>query len=404
MALGSWSRREFLWMSGGATVAAGTLVSGAKETPSPVTHQRASLFLCGDVMTGRGIDQILPHPSKREIYESYMKSALRYVELAEQANGAIPRPVDYSHIWGDVLGELAERSPDRRIVNLETSVTTSDAPAHKGINYRMHPKNVPCLSAARIDCCVLSNNHVLDWGVAGLLETLSTLRDARISTAGAGATDREAARPAVLELAGNRRILVFGFGAPSSGIPESWAAAGSRPGIRFLPDLSEKAAARVIEEIRAHRRAGDVVVASIHWGGNWGYEVPPRQREFARRLIDAGAVDVLHGHSSHHPKGVEVYHGRLILYGCGDFINDYEGISGYEKFRSDLVVAYFVALDATSGELVGLAMVPFRMARFRLQRANREEMTWLRDTLDRESRPFAARVVLTAKGSLALRW
>src|SRR5574340_1657497 len=74
------------------------------------------LFLCGDVMTGRGIDQILPHPGNPALYEGYMKSAAGYVELAEDANGPIPKPVDYPYVWGDALAELELQKPDLRII------------------------------------------------------------------------------------------------------------------------------------------------------------------------------------------------------------------------------------------------------------------------------------------------
>jgi poly-gamma-glutamate synthesis protein (capsule biosynthesis protein) len=171
-----WKRREFL-MAGGAALG----VRGAE----PAGESRLTLFLAGDVMTGRGIDQALPHPSQPRIHEGFMTSALGYLELAERASGRIPRPVGFSYVWGDALDELARRSPDLRIVNLETSITTSDEPWPKGINYRMHPSNAPCLRAAGLDLCVLANNHVLDWGVAGLLETLETLKGAGIACAGA---------------------------------------------------------------------------------------------------------------------------------------------------------------------------------------------------------------------------
>jgi poly-gamma-glutamate synthesis protein (capsule biosynthesis protein) len=133
------------------------------------------LLLCGDVMTGRGIDQVMPHPSPPGLAEPYVTSALDYVLLAERTNGAIPRPVEFAHPWGDALAELRHRRPDVRIINLETSITTSEDLAPKGINYRMNPANIPCLTAAGVDCCVLANNHVLDWGPRGLLETLETL-------------------------------------------------------------------------------------------------------------------------------------------------------------------------------------------------------------------------------------
>src|SRR5574342_207654 len=98
------------------------------------------MFLCGDVMTGRGVDQILRHPSKPRLFEPYVKDAREYVCLAEALNGPISKPVPGSYIWGDALAELERAGVDVRIVNLETSVTASDAYwKGKGINYRMHP-------------------------------------------------------------------------------------------------------------------------------------------------------------------------------------------------------------------------------------------------------------------------
>ena len=129
------------------------------------------IFLCGDVMTGRGIDQVLPHPCDPRLHERNMESATGYVRLAEQANGPIPTPVDFPYIWGAALDEFRCARPDARIINLETSITHSDSYIPKGINYRMSPENAGCLAAAGVDCCVLGNNHVLDWGHAGLLDT-----------------------------------------------------------------------------------------------------------------------------------------------------------------------------------------------------------------------------------------
>lgn len=361
----------------------------------------STIFLCGDVMTARGIDQILPHPGDPELHEVYAHSALDYVELAERRNGRIPSDVGYDYIWGDVLAELDRVDPDARIVNLETSVTTSRAWQPKGINYRMHPLNVPCLTAAEIDCCVLANNHVLDWGVGGLEETLDTLHAVDIATAGAGRGRDEATRPGVVQVA-QRRVLVFGLSGPDCGVPPSWAARDGELGVAFVPSYSDATAEEVEMQIRRHRRDGDLVVVSIHWGGNWGYEVPDAHRRFAHRLVDSGAVDVIHGHSSHHPRGLEVHHGRPILYGCGDFVNDYEGISGYEEFRGDLTVMYFLTLG--SAGLVRLWMVPMRMVRFRLRRASAGEASWLQETMDRASAPFDTRVDLADDTRLEASW
>ena len=392
-----------------AAVPGQAAVSGRAETMTRATEKPAAgamtLFLCGDVMTGRGIDQILPHPGNPVLYEGYATSALDYVALAERANGPIPRPADFAYVWGDALAEWARIAPDLRIVNLETAVTTRDDwQRGKGIHYRMHPANAPCLTAAGIDCCVLANNHVLDWGYAGLAETLETLRRARLHTAGTGRDRAEAAAPAVLSVAGKGRVLVFAYGAQSSGIPPDWAAAAGLPGVNLLPDLSPATLQQIAAQVEAVKRPADVAVVSLHWGGNWGYAVPTDHQRFAHGLIDRCGVDVVHGHSSHHPMGIEVYRGRPILYGCGDFLNDYEGIAGYEAYRGDLGLMYFLDVDPASGALLRLRMVPMQTRRFRLNRASEKDARWLRMRLDRESRHLGSQVEARADGSLELRW
>ncbi|HEX2418758.1 MAG TPA: CapA family protein, partial [Micromonosporaceae bacterium] len=286
------------------------------------------------------------------------------------------------------------RRSDLRLVNLETSVTTGDdfVPG-KPVHYRMHPANVVCLSAIR-PVCSLANNHVLDFGPSGLLETYDTLGAAGIAIAGSGPDVARAVRPAVADFADRGRVLVFSVGSGSSGIPPDWAAGVARPGVALLDDLSETTAEQLAGRIRQLRRPGDVVVVSVHWGSNWGYEVPGGQVRFARRLVDAG-VDLVHGHSSHHPRPLEVYRGRLILYGCGDLMDDYEGITGHERFRGELRLGYLASLRAGSGELLGLRMWPVRVRRMRLWRAASEEAAWLRETVDRICRPYGWTVVLS---------
>ena len=362
-------------------------------------RQSLRLFLCGDVMCGRGIDQMLAQPCSPEIYEDYMRSAEDYVWLAEQANGPIPRDGGSSYVWGAALEQLKRMQPDARIVNLETAVTRSNDHEHKGINYRISPENAACLTAAKLDCCTLANNHVLDWGRAGLKETLATLQKLNIKTAGAGRNNEEARAPAMLNLS-KARLLVFSFGSPSSGVPVDWAATDDAPGINLLADPSETSALRVAEQIMALRRPDDLVIVSVHWGSNWGYHVPNEHMIFARSLIDKAGVSIIHGHSSHHPRPIEIYRDRLILYGCGDFLNDYEGIRGYERYRDDLTLMYFADLDPTGGSLQALTLVPLRIKNFRLSTPSQRDIEWIQATLDRECRRFGTGVTLAPEGRL----
>jgi poly-gamma-glutamate synthesis protein (capsule biosynthesis protein) len=264
------------------------------------------------------------------------------------------------------------------MINLETSITKSDDYWRgKEIHYRMNPENISCLTSARIDYCSLANNHILDWGYSGLKETLETLKKVNIKTAGAGQDLKEAETPAIMEIKDKGRVIVFSLGSVTSGVPLEWAASEKRPGVNLLKNFSDQTIHQIREKVEKVKRPGDIVIASIHWGGNWGYEIPRDQAAFAHKLIDDAGIDLIHGHSSHHVKGIEVYKDRLILYGCGDFLNDYEGIEGYEYYRDDLTLMYFPGLHPSTGKLVALRMTPVQIKHFRLNRASAADALWL---------------------------
>lgn len=285
------------------------------------------LFLCGDVMTGRGVDQALPDPCDPEIHEPVVRDARDYL---------VPVPADF---WAAARPAWERFAPDVRIGNLETTITRRGEPwPGKSIHYRMSPENASRVLGV-FDLLALANNHMLDWGYDGLFDTLDFVGR---RGAGAGRTLDEAAAPA---RAGD--VLFFSCGWRTSGIHSDWAAAPGRPGVWRTEEFAE-----MRERIDAARRPGDIVVVSIHWGPNQVDAIPSSEIRFARRLVDEAGVDVVHGHSSHHPVPYEVHRGRLILYGCGDFVNDYRAIDG----RADPAMMYFA--DVEPGRLVSLEVVP----------------------------------------------
>ncbi len=363
-----------------------------------------TLFLGGDLMTGRGIDQILPHPSHPGLHEPAVKDAREYVELVERRSGPIPRPTTFDYVWGDALMQLDRLSPDLRIVNLETAVTTNPHPwKGKLVHYRMHPRNMPCLRAAKLHCCVLANNHAMDWGYAGLEETLRTLAESGIQTAVAGRDLAEAQRPATFNLPGGRRVLVFAAGSVSSGIPPAWAATEHRPGIHLFDESSPMSALQLKGVMSSFVRSRDLVILSLHWGPNWSYDIPAEQQDLARELIESGEVHIVHGHSSHHIKGLEIYKGIPILYGCGDFITDYEGIGGHERYRGDLGSMYFARFRTEDGRFQELEVQPIQMRRLQLRRASARDALWLREVPFGKIERFGARAQLTGDGSIRIR-
>jgi len=363
---------------------------------------RTKLLLAGDVMTGRGIDQVMPHPASPELYEPDIRDAREYVRLAERAHGPVPAAVDPSYIWGDALEDIDRFAPHARIINLETAVTTHGDPWRpKAVHYRMNPANLACLAAARIDVCTLANNHTLDWGEHGFSDTLSCLRHAGFATAGAGRNHIEAAAPAILRRPGGGRILVFAFAAYDCGVPPAWEA-NHEPGINMLPP-DDLHLTRTADRLLAARRPGDLVIASIHWGANRVDHIPARHRRVARYLVESGAADVIHGHSSHHPLAAEVHHGKLILYGCGDLINDYEGTTNGRSDRPDLVCLYLATLES-DGRLHGLDILPFQLHRFRLRPPGREDREWLRASINRLATPFRTTVIPAPHRHWHLSW
>ncbi|MFJ8076486.1 CapA family protein [Streptomyces sp. NPDC096176] len=362
-----------------------------------------TLFLSGDVMLGRGVDQILPHPGDPALSEPYVRDARAYVEMAEEVNGTIPRPVPFSWPWGEVLPVLDAAAPDVRLLNLETSVTRSDdAAAGKEVLYRMHPANLPCLAVARPDVCVLANNHVLDYGRRGLDETLAALAAAGLRTAGAGRDLDDARRCASVALPGGGRVHVVSLGMESSGVPPDWAAAPQRSGVHFAAEPSPAVAAQVTARLRETKRPGDVTVVSLHMGSNWGYGIPRDQVRFAHALVDGGA-DIVHGHSSHHPRPVEVYRGKLVLYGCGDLINDYEGIGGYQRYRDDLRLLHVVSVVAATGTLHEMRVTPLQARRMRLVGASRVDCRSVYEVLSRISHGLGVRMHAEQDGSVTVR-
>ena len=370
---------------------------------TPATNS-VTLFLCGDVMLGRGIDQILPHSVSPKLFESYVKDARDYVRLAEIKNGPIAKPVTFSYIWGDALKIWKNMAPDAKIINLETSITTHNKPwAGKGINYRMHPKNVEVLKTAGIDFCSLANNHTLDWERAGLTETINTLKKSGITFAGTGINDAEAAKPAILSL-NKGKIIVLAYGAKSSGIPKSWAAKENLSGINMLPENDEMAVGLIKNGVDKIKQKNDIVILSVHWGGNWGYDIPLKYQKLAHQLIDKAGIDLIHGHSSHHPMGIEVYHNKLIIYGAGDFINDYEGIGGQEQYKGELSLMYFPEINQENGELISLKIFPVETKNFRLHNATKSNALWLKAVLNREGKQFGTQFKWNEDRSMDLAW
>lgn len=342
------------------------------ESKSETGKVGESIKLCllGDVMLGRLVDQIFPtHVQDAEEFEHAMK----LIKYRDHSRLEETKRAGYKYPWGNMLPYILQA--DLRIINLETSVTThSEKWPNKAFNYRMHPDNLKILTEASIEYCSLANNHTLDYKEKGLMDTLSSLQLSGIRYAGAGINVKEASKPALL-LCKGKTIGVFSFADHYS----FWAATENKPGINFI-DVEHYTAEdinRIKNFIRGSKQSHniDIVVFSIHWGSNYCWIPPAKFQSFAHELIDCCEVDILHGHSAHHVQGIEIYREKPILYGCGDFIDDYAVDPTY---RNDLGFAYFITLDLASKSLQKIELVPSQIELFRSKKLEKNTSDYLR--------------------------
>jgi len=240
------------------------------------------------------------------------------VMLGRLVNEAL-KEMPPAYPWGDTLSLFHEAGA--RLCNLECALTDRGTPwsaTPKAFHFQSDAKNVETLTVAHIDAVSLANNHALDYGYEGVLQTIHTLKEAGIYYAGAGATFREASAPAIWSVKGTRMgLLAFTDNEPE------WEATGEQPGVWYVPiALQDKRARQLLEVVRRTKEAVDLLIVSAHWGPNWGYAPPKEHGPFAQALIDAG-TDVIFGHSGHIVRGIEVHKEKPILYCTGDFIDDY---------------------------------------------------------------------------------
>jgi len=335
------------------------------------------IFVAGDVMLGRLVDQIFPTHVTETLDGKHAKTLLRSYKMEEKV-----QELGHKYVWGDVLPFIM--NSDLKIINLETSVTTwNEKWPNKEFNYRMHPDNLQCLKEVGIDYCALANNHTLDFGVQGMIDTMKSLTASGIKWAGVGMNKKESMEPVTVETK-NLKLLCYSF----ADHPRAWAASETKPGINFLDveNCSDQELKMITSKLESDRReqSPSLVSVSIHWGSNYCWKPSRNFQNFARHLIDHG-VDMIHGHSSHHVQGIEIYKGKPILYGCGDFIDDY---AVDPDFRNDLGFAYFLNFEGSKFSSIELLPTRVKCFQTNILGAGTEDYEWLVDKMAELSADF----------------
>ncbi|SDN17280.1 poly-gamma-glutamate synthesis protein (capsule biosynthesis protein) [Paenibacillus sp. yr247] len=215
----------------------------------------------------------------------------------------------YDYPYTNVKDFLSK--PDYTIANLETPITTKGTVQNKDYVYRSSPLALPALKASGIDLVNLANNHVMDYGPEGLLDTMDALDQEGVKRMGAGKDLEEAYKPVIVEKDGVK-IAFFGF---SRVVPEaSWKAGPGHLGVAETYNYKLP-----VEAIQKAKAEADLVVVVTHWGIERSDQPDKNQTDLAHRYIDAGADLVVGGHP-HVLQGFEQYKGKWIAYSLGNFI------------------------------------------------------------------------------------
>lgn len=325
-----------------------------------------SINFVGDVMLGRLIDQLFPTHVHEPMEAKHVSS---FVARNPQLHDYGPQSP-----WGTVLPLFQDSHLN--VINLETSVTKTDKKwPDKVFNYRMHPVNLKALHPAKIDYVSLANNHTLDFSETGLEDTLEALNEVNVNFAGAGIDKDAAMSPSILSLprtsvsdsTNEQQHCVAIWSAADH--PSDWAKV---PGFNLI-DYSPQTRVR-LKDVITHTSPKNVSlrVFSVHWGPNYAWRPADEIRSLAHYLVDECDIDIVHGHSSHHIQGVEKYKGKLIMYGCGDFIDDY---ALTPEYRNDLSAVWRVSLrdEGNFLSLAKLEVFPTKIKRFQAHQVLRED-------------------------------
>ena len=301
-------------------VGAPSTTATAVPDATPAEPPRLELVVVGDIMLGRGVAAANTDPT----------STLRHL-----------RPM--------------LRRADFSVGNLESALSRRGEPQQPGDDsFAADPGVLAGLADAGLDAVSLANNHVGDYGVGALVDTVAALEQSKLVAFGAGRNLSEAARPAILEKAGVR-VGFLGFNA----IGETPAATPHGPGalsVSMPPrtgPLDRAELRRVLRAVRRLSRRVDVTVVMPHWGEQYTRAPGPVQTMVGERLVDAGADLVVGGHP-HWVQRADQHRGAVIAHSLGNFVFDMD-------FMTETMEGVVLTATLEGPRVVEVDYVPYRM-------------------------------------------
>lgn len=318
-------------------------------------------------------NQALSQNNKHMKEQSIVIGFVGDIMLGRLVNKKISQ-TSYDSPWGNVASLLKKN--DLNIGNLETTLTTSTDKIIKAFNFKSRPSNVKVLSAGHIHIVNLANNHILDFSVPGMIETIKALDKAHILHVGAGKNLAEAQKPVIITKKGVK-IGIIGI----TDNEEGWAAQKNKPGTFYVRVGDVKRITPIIKNLRPQV---DILIVSNQWGPNMR-EYPTKEfQKFAHDLIDAG-VDIFHGHSAHILQPIEWYNKKLILYDTGDFIDDY---AIDPILRNDQSMLFNVTVNKNGVQK--LDMIPLIIKNIQVNKADDKEAQAILKTIEERSQRMRA--------------
>ena len=206
------------------------------------------------------------------------------------------------------------RQADVAVVNLETAVTTGGAPAAKTFVFRAPPNALAALAAGGVDVASMANNHGMDYGEAGLRDSLEAAKQYRFPIIGIGLNDSQAYRPYRATVHGQRVAVIAATQVLDDELISAWTAGPGKPGLASAKDVP-----RLLQAVRQARATSDTVVVFLHWGIELQQCPSQDQRTLAKQLVAAGADVVVGGHA-HRLQGAGRMGNALVDYGLGNFV------------------------------------------------------------------------------------
>ncbi len=254
--------------------------------------------------------------------------------------------------WTAVSGLIQDY--DLSVVNLEGPICEGGMPNRDQTANRVKgdPSCAGGMAEAGIDAVSLANDHIMDYGSAGLQETLNVLGGQHLQTFGAGTDRRLAEQPILLESQGGEKVAIVGL---CDVAPASYNAGESSPGV-CAADRE-----RIAGIIQQAGKLAPYVVAFFHWGDSGSTEVTQRQRDLAHTCVEAGAALVVGSHP-HVIQGLEMWQGTPIIYSLGNMVFSSQGEQG--------TTGLFAGCHFDGGSLTSLEIVPLRTDRARPETAD----------------------------------